>query len=54
MKLHEDLESFKELIQITAAHFGVTPVYIEKDYWVTYVLKNLFTSEYNDKVIFNF
>ena len=52
MKLHEDLESFKTLIQMTASSFGVTPVYIEKDYWVTYVLKNLFTSEYKDKVIF--
>lgn len=52
MKLHEDLESFKILIQMAAGSFGVTPVYIEKDYWVTYVLKNLFTSEYKDKVIF--
>ena len=52
MRLHEDLESFKSLIQITADFFGVTPVYIEKDYWVTYVLKNLFESEYKDKVIF--
>ncbi|MHA4984929.1 nucleotidyl transferase AbiEii/AbiGii toxin family protein [Cetobacterium somerae] len=52
MKLHEDLEIFKILIQMAAGSFGVTPVYIEKDYWVTYVLKNLFTSEYKDKVIF--
>ncbi|WP_293721819.1 nucleotidyl transferase AbiEii/AbiGii toxin family protein [uncultured Cetobacterium sp.] len=52
MKLHENKNDFRTLIQLTADFFNITPVYIEKDYWVTYVLKNLFTSEYKDKVIF--
>ncbi|WP_297407265.1 nucleotidyl transferase AbiEii/AbiGii toxin family protein [uncultured Cetobacterium sp.] len=52
MNLHENKEDFKDLIQLTATHFKTLPVYVEKDYWVTYVLKNLFTSEYKDKVIF--
>lgn len=52
MKLHENKEDFKNLIQLTADFLKITPVYIEKDYWVTYVIKNLFTSEYKDKVIF--
>lgn len=52
MKLHENKKEFKELIQLTADFFNIQPVYIEKDYWVTYVLKNLFNSEYKDKIIF--
>lgn len=52
MKLHENKKEFKELIQLTADFLKIQPVYIEKDYWVTYVLKNLFNSEYSDKIIF--
>lgn len=52
MKLHENKEDFKTLIQLTADFFSITPVYVEKDYWVTYTLKNLFTSEYKDNVVF--
>lgn len=51
MKLHENKKEFKELIQLTADFLKIQPVYIEKDYWVTYVLKNLFNSEYSE--IFN-
>jgi len=52
MRLHENIEDFRTLIKITAEFFNTTEVYIEKDYWVTYILKNLFSSKYKDKVIF--
>jgi len=46
MTLHQDQELFKELIDATALHLNLPYLYIEKDYWVTYVLKNLANSEY--------
>lgn len=52
MNLHKNEEDFKTLVLLTSQHFGIREVFIEKDYWVTYVLKNLANSEHKDKVIF--
>ena len=41
MKLHEDKNLFREAIEAAAQHLKLRPVFIEKDYWVTYVLRNL-------------
>ena len=52
MKLHENQDEFKQLVQLTSQKMGIREVFIEKDYWVTYVLKNLASSRYKDKVVF--
>ena len=52
MRLHTDKELFKELIDATAKDLNLPSLYIEKDYWVTYILKNLSNSEYSDIAIF--
>ncbi len=52
MTLHTDKELFKELIDATAKDLNLPSLYIEKDYWVTYILKNLSNSEYSDIAIF--
>ena len=52
MKLHSNRELFKELIEATAKDLNLPFLYIEKDYWVTYALKNLSVSEYADIAIF--
>jgi hypothetical protein len=52
MNLHERTEIFAELIQATADHLSIPAVYVEKDYWVTYVLKNLSRSQYKEQLIF--
>jgi Nucleotidyl transferase AbiEii toxin, Type IV TA system len=52
MKLHEDKILFREAIEAAAQHLKLRPVFIEKDYWVTYVLRNLGLSKYADTVIF--
>ena len=52
MKLHNDQALLEELIRATADYYATRDVYIEKDYWVTYALKNLFTSDVADKVVF--
>ena len=41
MYLHEDKEAFKEIIEMAADHNGRTPIVIEKDYYVTLILKLL-------------
>ena len=52
MKLHEDKILFREAIEAAAQHLKLRPVFIEKDYWVTYVLRSLGLSKCTDTVIF--
>ena len=52
MTLHQNKELFSELLIQTAQMIGLPEVYIEKDYWVTYVLKRLSDSPYVDRAIF--
>lgn len=52
MNLHNSPQVFKDLIEATAQHLNLRPLFVEKDYWVTYVLKNLANSEHREKVIF--
>lgn len=52
MNLHQNNETFKDLIDLTAEKFSMPSLFIEKDYWVTYVLYNLYKSEYKDAVVF--
>lgn len=52
MNLHKDLSNFKDLITLTANDLGIMEFYIEKDYWVTYILKRLSNSEFKDKIVF--
>lgn len=51
MTFHQSPE-FTDALEATAAHFKIRPVYIEKDYWVTYVLRNLSNSIHVDEVVF--
>lgn len=41
MYLHEDKEAFKSVIEQTADHCGRTTIVVEKDYYVTLILKRL-------------
>ena len=52
MNLHESPETNLELIQATADHIGIPAAHVEKDYWVTRVLKRLQESEHRDAVVF--
>ncbi len=52
MILHKDGKIFRESIQATAQHLGIPEVYIEKDYWVSLVLKELFTSKLSNQIVF--
>lgn len=52
MKLHLESDLFKELIETTAEHLQISSLFIEKDYWVTYALKNLSHSEFKNQLVF--
>lgn len=52
MQLHEDVDAFTELAQITAETVGLPQVYVEKDYWVTKALKHLSKSIHVNEVVF--
>jgi len=52
MKLHEDKTLFRQAVQFTSDQKKILPIYIEKDYWVTYVLPSLFNHEIGADTVF--
>ena len=52
MRLHESPDTYLELIQATADRIGIPAVHVEKDYWVTRVLKRLHESDHTEAVVF--
>lgn len=52
MNLHEDKILFRQAVQFTADQLKIPAVYVEKDYWVTYVLYAIFSSEIGKETIF--
>lgn len=52
MNLHESESDFIDLIQATASDLGISAVLVEKDYWVTFVLKRLASSTHAGDVVF--
>ena len=50
--LHEDKKLFTETVLATAQHFGISPAYIEKDYWITNTLRRLSLHPNAKKVVF--
>ncbi len=51
MNIHLTKE-FKDAISAASDYLKIREAYIEKDYWVTYVLKNLSDSAFIDNVVF--
>ena len=52
MKLHEDNDFFKELIEYAADRFGYRRPQVEKDYWITAILKDIASTDFGDMVYF--
>ncbi len=52
MILHEHKEEYTDLITLTSSHFKISPVLVEKDYWVTFALNKLSESDIASKVVF--
>lgn len=52
MILHENREAFENAIRAASDHFNIREIFIEKDYWVTFILKRLSLSKNQDKFVF--
>jgi predicted nucleotidyltransferase component of viral defense system len=52
MRLHDDIALFKDAVTATAQQMNLPEVYVEKDYWVTYALKTIFTSDARELSVF--
>jgi predicted nucleotidyltransferase component of viral defense system len=52
MKLHENIELYRDAIVATAQLKNLREIYIEKDYWVTVALHAIFTSEVGNYAVF--
>ncbi|HWU41859.1 MAG TPA: nucleotidyl transferase AbiEii/AbiGii toxin family protein [Bdellovibrio sp.] len=52
MILHEQDSDFKDLIRLTAQHMKIREAYVEKDYWVTFLLKRITTIPNSHLVVF--
>ncbi|MDD3045923.1 MAG: nucleotidyl transferase AbiEii/AbiGii toxin family protein [Candidatus Delongbacteria bacterium] len=52
MRLHEHIKLFKEAVTITAQKMELKKIYVEKDYWVTYVIRSVFKDPLGEEVIF--
>jgi hypothetical protein len=52
MRLHENTELFKQSVRFTGQKIGLPDIYVEKDYWVSYVLSLIFSNEISSDIIF--
>lgn len=52
MNLHLDKNNFEGAIIAAAEYFEIPEIFIEKDYWVTYALHQLFYSDVKDLIVF--
>ena len=52
MKLHQNKQLFIDAINFTAQQLDIPPIYIEKDYWVTFALHTIFNSEIGKETVF--
>ena len=52
MNLHQNSALFKDAVKFTAAQKGILDIYVEKDYWVTFVLYNLYKSDLGKEIVF--
>lgn len=52
MKLHQDKKLFRQAVQFTSDQMHIPAIYIEKDYWVTYALFNIFSNDIGSDTVF--
>jgi predicted nucleotidyltransferase component of viral defense system len=52
MILHENPKLFEQAIRFTAHTLNLKEIFIEKDYWITFALKNIFESDFSENIVF--
>lgn len=52
MKLHSNLKLYKQAVRFASEQIGLPEIYIEKDYWLSLVLKAIYSEQIGDQVVF--
>lgn len=52
MNLHLNKKELSAAIRATSEYYKINPVFVEKDYWITLVLKRLSESKFKNDVVF--
>ncbi len=52
MRLHLDKKLFRQAVQATSDQMQIPAIYVEKDYWVTYALFNIFNDDIGKDTVF--
>ena len=52
MNLHKNDKSFQDAIRAASDHLEIRDIFVEKDYWVTFLLRRLSLSENSENVVF--
>ena len=52
MKLHKNSTLFRQSIQFTSDKMHILPIFVEKDYWITYALYTIFNNPIGNDTVF--
>lgn len=52
MRLHENPTLFRQSVEFTSQKLNILPIYVEKDYWVTYALHLIFHNAIGEETVF--
>ena len=52
MRLHENKTLFRQAVQFTSDQMQILPIFVEKDYWVTYALHTIFNHAIGNDTVF--
>lgn len=52
MRLHENKTLFRQAVQFTSDRMQILPIFVEKDYWVTYALYTIFNHDIGSDTVF--
>ncbi len=52
MRLHQNTDLFKDAVAFTAQEMNLPPIYVEKDYWVSFALYRIFFGEAGQNAVF--
>ena len=51
MRLHENKQLFRQAVEFTAQEKKILTIYVEKYYWVTYVLHTIFKNKIGEEAV---
>ena len=52
VRLHKNKALFRQAVQFTSDRMQILPIFVEKDYWVTYALHTIFNNPIGRDVVF--